>query len=749
MPIPYLKTIKHKSKKDWRYKPIASSGYHNSWKKRRKKSYFPKINLSGLISKLLVVAIFGFIFIVGAFAWYGKDLPNPNKLLDREVAQSTTIYDSTGENVLYTIHGDQRRTLVKLEQIPVNLKWAAIIAEDRQFYEHSGFNIRRIFITAIKDILTGNRAGASTITQQFVKNAILTPEKKISRKIKELILSYQIEKNFTKDEILQMYFNEIPYGSNAYGAEVASQIYFDKHVEKLNLAECATLASLPKAPTYYYNHIEELVTRRNYILNQMAEFEYITEQEAEIAKGTELKFAQKKGNITAPHFVMYVKEILTQKYGERAVEKGGFKVYTTLDIDKQKIAEKSIQEQAVKNQNSYNASNAALIALNPNNGDILAMVGSRDFYDEEIDGQVNVTIMPRQPGSSFKPIVYAAAFIKGYTPNTLLFDVITSFKTETGKNYEPKNYNLKEHGPVTIRKALAGSLNIPAVKAIYLAGVNNVLDLADSLGYSTLKDRSRFGLSLVLGGGEVKLLEHTNAFASFAREGQYLPTRAILRVETADGEILEKASEPIKTKALDPEIARQITNILSDNNARAYTFGASNYLTLPNRPVATKTGTTNDYRDAWTIGYTPSLVAGVWVGNNDNSEMKLGAAGGAIAAPIWQKFMREALSDSPVQSFSSPALVQTKKPVLNGQLSGNIIVKIDKISGKLASSSTPPNLIEDRTFNELHSILHYVYKDNPQGEIPSNPSSDPYYEPWEAGIRDWVNREQEKLANQN
>lgn len=747
MPIPYLKTIKHNSKKSWRKRPV-----HSSYSGKPRDKYNPqgpviRFSLRGLISRLILLAIFGLIFMLGVFAWYGRDLPDPNKLLDREVAQTTTIYDRAGETVLYNIHGPERRTLVELEQIPENLKWATIVIEDRDFYEHSGFNFRRMVITIITDIIYRRRAGASTITQQFVKNAILTPEKKISRKIKELILSYQIEKKFTKDEILKMYFNEIPYGSNAYGAEAASQIYFGKHVEELDLAESATLASMPQAPTYYYNHPENLVARRNYALNEMAELDHITENEAEAAKKIELKFIPKREDIIAPHFVMYVKELLTQTYGERTVEKGGLKVITTLDIKKQEQAEAAVAEYSDNNLADYRATNASLVAIAPKTGDIIALVGSRDFYDDDIDGQVNVALRPRQPGSSFKPIVYAAAFKKGYTPATLLYDVVTTFKTELGKDYTPHNYDLKEYGPIPIRKALAGSLNIPAVKTIYLAGISNVLDLADSLGYTTFADRSRFGLSLVLGGGEVKLLEHVNGFATFAREGEYLPYRAILKVEDPKGEVLEKAPEPVSEKIIAPEITRQITNILSDNNARSFMFGALNYLTLPNRPVAAKTGTTNDYRDAWTIGYTPSLAAGVWVGNNDNSEMRGAAAGGVAAAPIWKMFMKNALADSPIQGFVKPKAIQTGKPILDGQLTGEVTLKIDKISGKLATENTPKHLIEEKTFSELHSILHYVYKDDPRGGAPGNPANDPYYEPWEAAIRDWVSREKAKAEN--
>jgi len=745
MPIPHLKTIKHRSKKDWYHRPIGV-GSGQPWKKNHPRFSLSKIFFKKLLPKLILLGVIGLFFVIGVFAWYSQDLPNPNKLFQREIAESTSIYDRTGKNLLYTIHGAEQRRLVRLDQIPVNLKWATILTEDRTFYEHSGFNLRRLIITAATDVLTGKRAGGSTITQQFVKNAILTPEKKVSRKIKELILSYQIEKKFTKDEILQMYFNEIPYGSTAYGAEVASQIYFGKHVWELNLPESATLAAMPQSPTYYYNHQDQLKNRRDYILGLLAKYKHITPAEAGAAKKTELKFIQKREAITAPHFVMYVKELLTQKYGEYTVEKGGLKVRTTLDIDKQKNAEAAIAEYADRNQSKYQASNAALVALDPKTGDILALVGSRDFYNEEIDGQVNVALMPRQPGSSFKPIVYTAAFKKGYTPNTILFDVVTTFRTETGKNYTPHDYDLGERGPLSIRQALAGSLNIPAVKAIYLTGINNVLDLADSLGYTTLKDRSRFGLSLVLGGGEVKLLEHANAYATFAREGNYLPSRAILKVEDSTGEVLEEAASPIKIKILDKEIVRQTASILSDNNARAYIFGTNNYLTLPGRPVAAKTGTTNNFHDAWTVGFTPSLVAGVWVGNNNNAEMNRGADGSVVAAPIWQKFMKQSLARAPVEGFVAPQPVVTGKPILDGKYGTEVKLKIDKISGKLATASTPPQLIEEKSFNELHSILHYVAKDSPRGPAPTDPAADPYYNSWESAIKDWINRQKEKAA---
>ena len=470
----------------------------------------------------------------------------------------------------------------------------------------------------------------------------------------------------------------------------------------------------------------------------MVKLGYITAEEALAAKKEKITYRKSLENIIAPHFVMFIKEYLAEKYGEKTVGEGGLKIITTIDLDKQKFAENAIGERVEKNK-EYNASNAALLSLDPKTGQILAMVGSVDYFNDEIDGQVNVTTRTRQPGSSFKPIVYAAAFKKGYTPQTVLFDVETKFINFDGKEYAPKNYDLKEHGPVTLRQALAGSLNIPAVKVIYLTGINNVLDLADEMGYTTLKDRWRFGLSLVLGGGEVRLLEHANAFAVFAREGEFHPTTGVLRVENKDGEILEEYKEE-KSKVLETEVARQITSILSDNSARSFIFGENNSLTLKDRAVAAKTGTTNDYRDAWTLGYTPSLVTGVWVGNNDFSAMKRGADGSVVAAPIWNAYMSAALANTPVENFIQPEPNTLNNPVLNGSMKEGIKTKVDKISGKLATEYTPADFIEERTFRVLHSILYYISKDDPRGDPTKDPAADPQYEIWESAIQDWGKR---------
>jgi len=689
---------------------------------------------------LLILILIGIVGLTGLFAWYSKNLPDPNKLTERAVAQSTKIYDRSGEHLLYEIHGEQQRTLIPLNDIPPYAIQATLALEDKNFYQHQGISLWGIFRGLVIARLRGGRVqGGSTLTQQLVKNAILTNERTISRKIKEIILAYQIEKKYTKDEILQMYFNEIPYGSTAYGIEAASQLYLGKAAKDLTLAETAILAAMPQRPSYfspYSGHVDELFDRQKYCLNQMVKLGYITATEAETAGQQEIKFKNKIESIEAPHFVFFVKELLSEKYGEKLVEQGGLKIISTLNYDLQKKAEAIITEQAQKNLDGYQASNAGLVAIDVTTGQILAMVGSKDFFNEEIDGQVNVTTSNRQPGSSFKPFVYAAGFARGYVPETVVYDLETVFPT-IEKDYIPHDYDLKERGPTSLRQALAGSLNIPAVKMIYLTGINNVLNLADDLGYTTLKDRSRFGLSLVLGGGEVKLLEHTNAFAALAREGRAMDYSPILRMEEPSGKVMEEYKQLSTKKVVEPNIARMVTDILADNQARSFIFGASNYLTLGDRPVAAKTGTTNDYHDAWTLGYTPQLAVGVWVGNNDNSAMKRGADGSIVAAPIWHQFMQEALKDQPILSFKKPEYQLPDKPMLGGEATG-VKIKIDKMSGLLATEYTPAHLVEEKIFQQAHSILHYVDINDPLGPIPEHPENDDYYRYWEEPVAKWA-----------
>lgn len=709
------------------------------WKNKRKKR-----KNKGVWKKRLFVFFLGFVFvcflsILILFAWLSRDLPHPDQLLEREIAQTTTIYDRSGEHVLYEIFGDEKRTLVPLENIPLHVVQSSIAIEDKNFYRHKGFSFLAILRTMVTNILYGKRAGGSTLTQQFVKNAVLGPEKKYTRKIKELVLAQRIEKKFSKDEILQMYLNEIPYGSNAYGVEAASQKYFGKSVVDINIAEAALLAALPQAPSRYspYGPNKDLLLgRKDYILSLMQEQGYISEQEKNAALAYEIKFQAPEANINAPHFVMYIRAILAEKYGEKNIEQGGFKIYTTIDWELQKLAERVIKEKIDEYGERHGASNASLVAIDPKTGQILSMVGSYNYFNNDIDGQVNVSTRPRQPGSSLKPLVYASLFELGYTPNTILYDVETNFSLNPSEPYIPRNYSNQVNGPVNIKEALATSLNIPAVKAIYLSDINNVLDLADKMGYDTFSDRSRFGLSLVLGGGEVKLLKHTNAYSAFAREGLMHNENGILKVLDRNGNILEEYQET-ERRVLSENTARMVNDILSDNEARSATFGLRSFLNIADREVAVKTGTTNNFRDAWTVGYTPSIVVGVWVGNNDNREMRRGAGGSTVAAPIWNAFMLEALKNHPKESFKNPEIKETGKSILDGVIETEII-EIDSLSGLLATEHTPAHLIKELEIDEHKTILHFVDKNNPLGPAPQNPESDPQYTVWQKAIDEWA-----------
>ncbi|BFD24712.1 MAG: transglycosylase domain-containing protein [Candidatus Parcubacteria bacterium] len=722
---------------------------HQSYKKKPRRNDTPKktrnrqrVWLKRLIAigliLLALLVLTGFIVV----AWLGRDLPNPNQLITREIAQSTRIYDRSGQHVLYEVHGDEKRTLVSLEEIPDYVEKATIAIEDKNFYEHGGFSIWAIARTMVTNVLYNRSAGGSTLTQQFVKNAVLTNEKSITRKIKELILAQKLEKRFSKDEILQMYLNEIPYGSNAYGVQAASQKYFNKNVGDLTIAEAAVLAALPQSPSRYspYGPNKDLLLgRKDYILGLMREQGYISESEEDQAKAQEIIFTNPETAIFAPHFVMYVKSLLSDKYGEKTLEQGGLKIITTLDYDKQKIADEVVAEITENYQEKYNANNAALVSLDPKNGQVLAMVGSRDFFNEEISGQVNVVTSPRQPGSSIKPIVYAALFEKGgYNPNTIVFDTVTDFS-----NYSPKNYNLKEYGPVSLRQALAGSLNISAVKVLYLAGLKSTIALAESLGYQNLSEG--VGLSLVLGGAEVRLLDHANAFSALARDGEVSTPSVILKVEDKEGNILEEW-KPNKRNILTSETARMVTSILIDNNARSFVFGSKNNLTLSDREVAAKTGTTNDFRDAWTIGYTPSLVTGVWVGNTDNTKMNTGADGSVIAAPIWQKFMTRALEGTPKEVFKQPKIEKTGKAILDGERPIIGELYLDSRTKMPASPNTPEEFLEIKELSDNHSILFYLDKDDPLGPAPENPEKDPQFVKWEEGIKKWAEKNWEFMS---
>jgi 1A family penicillin-binding protein len=693
------------------------------------------------------------LFVAGVFIYYAKDLPSPGKINSRIVVESTKIFDRTGVHLLYEIHGEEKRTIINFSEMPDTAKYATIALEDQDFYSHHGIKFSSIIRAALSDILhRGTSQGGSTITQQFIKQSILSSEKTFSRKIKEVILSIELEQRFSKDEILGMYLNEIPYGSNAYGIQAAAQTFFGKNARDLTLDESAFLAALPKAPTYYSpygSNLEDLKARQEMALRKMADLGYITKDQAEEAKNVDVmsKVLPYQEKIAAPHFVMYVKEYLETKYGSQVVEQGGLKVYTTLDWDKQQIAEQVVKDGAMKNQKAYNAENASLVAIDPKTGQILSMVGSRDYFDKSIDGQVNVAIRDRQPGSSFKPYVYLTAFEKGYTPETMLFDVKTNFSMDNGKDYEPQDYDGKFRGPVKMKEALAMSLNVPAVETLYLAGVKNSILTAKNLGITTLNQPDRYGLSLVLGGGEIKLLDHVNAFGTLATGGIRHDKTPILKIEDSKGSTLEEFKQTAGEREADEKYVAMIDNILSTNDLRAPIFGSNSPLRFDNRSVAAKTGTTNEFRDGWTIGYTPSLAVGVWAGNNDNSPMRAGSDGVVVAAPIWRSFLDKVLGNYPIEQFPKYEKEDAGKPILNGELDIKKDVKVCEIPGKdneycLANDYCDKS--EKKTFADVHSILWYVDKDNPRGDVPKDPGKDPQFKRWEKGVQNWFDKNNDK-----
>ena len=725
MPIPSLNNSRH-------YGHMLQDGPNKKERKRK------------LLKTILIAAIsvFVFLFIAGTvvIVWVSRDLPDPDKINDRQISQSTKIYDRTGTHLLYEVYQDQKRTLVELNQIADYAKQATIAVEDKNFYEHSGIQPLSILRAAFNDLI-GRKAGsggASTLTQQVIKNVVVGDAHSIFRKIKEAILAIRLEKKYTKDQILKLYLNEMPYGSTNYGIEAASQSYFHKSAKDLTLPEAATLAGMLQSPSRYLNDLDALRQRRDLVLSLMQAQGYIDEQQKTDAQNTALRIYRTSGPMDAPHFVLYVKQLLADKFGEKTADEGGLQVITTLDYDKQIIAQNVVKQMGDKYASTSNANNAALVAIDPKTGQVLAMVGSRDYNNDDIDGQFNVAVFgKRQPGSSFKPFVYTAAFEKGFTPSTVLYDVTTNFDMRAGGNYTPKNYDGKEHGLVTMRKALQGSLNIPAVKTLYLVGSKNAIDFAKRFGYTTFT--GDYGLSLVLGGAEVNLLEHTDAYATLANNGMYNPTASILKVTDPSGATLYEWQQPPEQDAITPELSATITNVLDDNNARAFMFGLNSTLVLPGRPVAAKTGTTNDNKDAWTMGYTPSLTTGVWVGNTIPSPMKSG--GSTLAGTIWNQFMSQALKGTPVENFPDPPPNTSTKPVLIGSDNG-ITLNIDSMTGKIANSSTPENLIVQKTYLPQHDILYYVNKDDPQGPPPANPSDDPQYQNWEDALQNWVARQQ-------
>ena len=650
------------------------------------------------------------------FVFYlSTTLPDPSVLAIRRVNESTKIYDRTGETVLYDVHGEEKRTVIAWELVPENVKKATLAAEDNDFYNHSGVDFRGILRAVYRDVMSLSASqGGSTITQQLIKKTLVGDEKTLTRKLKEFILAVKIEKAYSKDQIFWMYLNQIPYGSNAYGIEAASQTFFGKHAATLTIAESALLAGLPKAPTYYspYGINDRALQRRNYILERMHDKLGMISDSEYAAALAEKPALRKPRDFSeeAPHFVIMVRDYLVKKYGEDLVQNGGLKVITSLDFEKQKIAKELATKYGDINEKQYKAKNLAMISMDPKTGQILVMVGSRDYFNVEREGNYNVTTSPiRQPGSSFKPFAYATAFSNGFTDSTILFDLPTEFnpscapdasqQSSIGACYHPRNYLGNFSGPVTMRQALGRSLNIPAVKTLYLAGIDDTIATARRMGLSQLNLDGKAGLSLVLGGAGVSLLDMVSGYSVFANDGVRAPASFIISVTTPDGSVLEDF-KPHEEVVIDPQVARLISDVLSDNEARSAVFGYTSSLVLAGRPAAAKTGTTQNNRDGWIIGYTPSLVTGVWTGNNDDKPMTARGAGGATAGPIWNEFMSKALRQTPVEYFPKPVVPYSDETMKNGNYRGP---------------------------DGIHSILYYIDR------------SDPQFANWEYAVRAWVN----------
>ena len=628
------KTKAKKTKKPHKIKPK---------KIRFPKPRFAKIKLPIFIT-LIAILFTGFAF----YFFIVKDMPSPRQLASRNPEVSTKIYDRNG-NLLYKIYKDKNRTIIPLTQIPDSVKLATLAAEDAEFYSHPGFSVKGIFRAIIQDLRSGSIQGGSTITQQLVKNTLLSSEKTLTRKIRELILSIQIETIYTKDEIFGMYLNEVSYGGTAYGIEEASESYFGKSVENLNLAEAALLAGLPQSPTTFSpfgSNPELAFERQREVLNLMVINKYITEEQALSAAEEKLHFVSRKTGIKAPHFVMYIRQILVDKYGEEIVEKGGLEVTTSLDLSIQEASEQIVKSE-VDRLEGLNVGNGAALVISPETGEILAMVGSKNYFAVEEDGNVNVLTSIRQPGSSIKVVNYAYALSNGLTPASIIDDSPITFYTPGTTPYSPVNYDGQYRGRVTLRTALAESRNIPAVKVLASYGVTKMIDQGQKMGITTWNNINDYGLSLTLGGGGVTAMDLSKVYATIANSGKKPELISILEVKDYKGRVLEK-STPEAEEVLDPRIAFLLTDILKDNFARAPEFGFNSYLVVKNHPeVAVKTGTSNDLRDNWTVGYNQNYLVLTWVGNNDNSPMSRVASGVTGASPIWNKIMTTILNGEP------------------------------------------------------------------------------------------------------
>lgn len=715
-----------------------------------------------ILTAVLVLLVVGFVSVLVIFAWFSKDLPTPAEVVRRE-GYSSRVYDRNGQ-VLYDLFDDEKRVPVTWEDLPQYLKQATIAIEDKSFYEHSGFDPLTPLRMAKNIITRGRLIGGSTLTQQLVKNVLLTSERTVIRKIKEFILAVQIEKKYTKDEILLMYLNEAPYGGPIWGVGPAAEKYFGKEVSEMNLAESVILAGLPQRPSVYSPYSstpKAYVERSKDVLNRMKEDGYIS---SELAKETlteieNYDFQSKNSDIKAAHFVFWVREMLAERYGEDVVSGAGLQITTSLDWSIQEEVEKIVLEEVDKAKD-LGISNGAAVVIDPRDGQVLAMVGSKDYFSEEIDGQFNVAAQGlRQPGSAIKPVTYLAAIKKGYTASSMIMDSPVTFPGVAGqKDYEPKNYDGKYHGPMSLREALANSINTTAVKTLARVGVKDMLSLAYDMGISTLEptgeNLSRFGLAVTLGGAEVKMTELAGAYSAFANGGKKVNLQPILKVEDRNGRILEEYKPVDLKQVITAQEAFLISNILSDNQARSMTFGAVSGLIIPNYQVAVKTGTTNDKRDNWAIGWTPNLLSVVWVGNNDNSPMGRVASGVSGATPIWKRIMVSQVGKRDKQDFPIP--------------SGIVNIEVDKLSGYKAHDGFPSRTeyfiqgTEDRGADPIHLKLK-VCKNGQGLATPQDVSRNDYDEKeyiklaeddpvsldgvnrWQEGINWWISQQ----ADQN
>jgi len=724
------------------------------WRDRRfyRRSVVRSRKLVRLARFAFIGAIAFFVFLFFVLPLLAFKLPSPDKIV-RTQGFSTKILDRDG-NALYDVYLKQNRTPVDLKDMPLYLRQATISIEDKNFYKHSGIDPVGIVRGFLRVFTAGRAAGGSTLTQQLVKNVLLTNDRTIVRKVKEFVLAVQIERKYTKDQILQMYLNESPYGGTSWGVEVASETYFGKKVADLNLVESAILAGLPQSPSKYSPYSstpKAYITRTKDVLRRMREDGNITKDQEKQAVGQldSVVFQPRGGNFKAPHFVQYVQKILEDRYGVSSVEQGGLTVTTTLELDLQEKAQAVVSEEIAKVEKQH-ITNGAAVVLNPETGEVLAMVGSKDFNAQDYDGQVNVTTALRQPGSSFKPFTYVTAFKEGFSASTLLMDVPTTFPG--GKDlpeYNPVNYDGKYRGPIQVRYALANSINIAAVKMLAKVGVRDVLSTATDLGITTLppttETLNRVGLSLTLGGGEIKLIDITDAFSAFVNKGFRVDPVSILKVTDVNGKVLEENTPQKGKRVLTEEAAFLIDSILSDNKARSDIFGPNSHLNIPN--VMAKTGTTNDKRDNWTIGGNSNVMVGVWVGNNDNTPMLNVASGTSGASPIWRRIVQEALKGKPSVTFAVPGnVVRQDVDAVSGYIahdgfpsrseyfikgtepatdSVHVMLKLCKSDGKLAL----PGQISSGDFD---SKEFFVFKESDPTAGPGGANK------WQEGINNWL-----------